>query len=572
MAKRYAASIRSAMAADQDLMLWTDKYAPQSRHDLAVRRNKVEELMCWLSTHADKLCILSGPAGCGKSAMVTALTAENGWEAIEYVSKVQMPWAECVRASHIHTQASHWYESKLDAYESFCAKAWMPVLGAHGKGRQHLILLDDVPTVVGSDQMRRMIEATMNLITRAPKVIVMVTEASSRDTEQQSSVPRDGWETASVPLALLSSLERFSPTKISLNAIPKTTIVKQLGIIAENEGVQGRITKSELQTIAEQSQGDLSSAILSLQFACAGKMMMSGVHENVGAKKRRRRAKQNAPDEQGTMQELLSHMLRDSSLSIFHGLGKLLYNKRCESNDDIAENHPSYLEEWMKRPRMDGFDPEDTVHASGLSGPSVTAFLHENILAFIDDAHIEDASQCLDQLCEADILAHRRDSTPYYGVEDDPDGSRGLSDLMASMVSSRGICFWNSHPAPRSWKPLKAPACFKVESSRRRNLDRLKRACSINRVLWGGSMDLTNHQAMASEMLPNIRVIAHRKSTETYQQPEQWERYWQGSVSVHINHDAPIQQQEDSHLTQMATPLQHVSKISMHEDDEDPIE
>lgn len=569
MAKRFGESIRS-MSGEQDMTLWTDKYAPRGRHDLAVRKNKVEELMSWFNTRTDKLCILSGPAGCGKSAMVKALTAEHGWEAVEYVSKVQTPWAECVRASRIKYRAEHLYESKLDAYESFCAKAWMPVLGTHGKGRDHLIVLDDVPTVVGSDQMKRMIEATIHLIRRAPKVIVVVTEASSRDTEQQSSAARDGWETASVPMALLSSLESFSPMKISLNPIPKTSIVKQLVILAENEGIQGRVTKSELQTIAEQSQGDLSSAILSLQFACAGKTIVLGLHGKLRDKKRRRR-QQHTPDEQGTMHELLSHMLRDSSLSIFHGLGKLLYNKRCGPSEDIDENRPSYLEEWMKRPRMDGFDPEDTVHASGLSGPSVTAFLHENILAFIDDNHIEDASKCLDQLCEADIVAHQRDSTPYYGVEDDPDGSRGLSDLMASIVSSRGICFWNSHPAPRSWKPLKAPSCFKVESSRRRNLDRLKRACSINRVVWGGSMDLANHEAMASAMLPTIRVIVHRKPNEMYQQPEQWERYWQGTVSVHVNHSGPSQQHQGSHLIRAnPTPLHQLSEKSIEE--EDPIE
>lgn len=87
-------------------------------------------------------------------------------------------------------------------------------------------------------------------------------------------------------------------------------------------------------------------------------------------------------------------------------------------------------------------------------------------------------------------------------------------------------------------------------------------------------MDLTNHQAMASEMLPNIRVIAQRKSNEMYQQPEQWERYWQGSVSVLVNHDAPIQEQQHSHLMTNPTSLglQHFSKASMYQDEDDPIE
>jgi hypothetical protein len=513
--------------------LWTDLHAPRKANDLIIRKNKIEELFEWIKNPYERVCILCGPAGCGKTTMLRVLSAECGWELVEYVPEIQLPW-------NTFTSRNNMYQSKLESFESYCSRAWMPTLNIEAKHREtgHLVVLDDVPTVVGEDHMMRLVKAAMMLLSRSPKTVIVVTSVSSRDSSEQHE-----FEQSSIPKQLLRAIEsQYRPRTISLNPIPKATMVKHLAAIADKQNVR-TIPKSDLQLIAEQSQGDLSSAILSLQFASAGKKLKH-------APQRRQRKVQKTDD--SDMIQVLSHMMRDSSLSIFHGLGKLLYNKRLSLM--TGENAPPLS--WMDRPPMDGFQPEETVHASGLSGSSVTAFLHENIPSFVDDEYIWDLSQCLEYLSFADTISHHWDTTPYYGtMNDEPDGSQGLSDMIASMIASRGVCFWNTHPAPRSWKPLKAPISFKVEHGRRTNTDRLSRACSESRILCGHAMDQSTFESMATEFLPYIRVIGR---DTIHQQPSQWDRYWQGSITTVVVHG--------SHPTTLP------QDIAQPDDDDDPIE
>jgi hypothetical protein len=514
------------LRAGSSTLQWTEKYAPTCRQQLLVRKNKVQEFADWLqasSPQANRLCILSGNSGCGKSTLIKVMAAECGLDIVEYVSKIQQ---------HRGNDRLDLYESKLETFESFCSRAWMPALASaptkNVRGKASLVVLDDVPTVVGEDQERRLIHATLGLVARSTKVVLSVTEISSKDSNEHYA-PGKKWETSSVPRSLLQTLEKTcGPVSISLNPIPKATMVKHLARIVSDEFLS--ISKEDLQSMAEHSQGDLSSAVLGLQFAARG---LKGRAVGRSEKAARRSAADPSlimagnngtgeNDKNHDDSDFLSRMGKDTSLSLFHGLGKLLYNKR------IQQREPNNIQyDDLHRDPMDGFDPESTVFSSGLSGPSVTAFLHENILAFIDEDYMGDIWQCLEHLSLADVLATGLGSMPYYGTSNgEPDGIRGMQDMLASIVASRGVCFWNAHPAPRSWKPLKAPVSFKVQHSIRSNADRLRVAASINRVDFGGARSQASYCAMSTEILPYVRAMGYK---EVHQQPRQWERYWQGS-------------------------------------------
>lgn len=466
-----------------DGVMWTDVYAPKTLNEVLIRKNKVQELVDWMNAPRDAVCVLSGPSGCGKSTLVRMVAAACRREIVEYIGNVQVDRSTLVYnpspASRDSTSVS-----KLEAYESFCARAWMPTFASSAT----VVVLDDMPIVVGDDQTDRFVKSTMTLLSRSKKTLIVYTGISSKDASEHQGMMR--WEESSIPKAMTQAMDAvYHPTKISLNPIPKATMVKHLCSIAKSENIS--MPKDDIQAIAEQSLGDLSHAILTLQFAARG---TSSVSHTMTA--------------------------RDSSLTLFHGLGKLLYNKR------IGEDIPSAYGAGGERAPMDGFNPEDTVHASGLSGPSVSAFLHENILAFIDDEHIEDTSQCLEQISFSDVVSSHRDTTPYYGT-DDHDAVRGMSDLVASIISSRGVCFWNMHPAPRTWKPLKAPQAFKVEHARRTNRQRLQKAAAVNRVEYGGSLDQSTFESMATEIVPYLRTC---HPFHVHQQPHEWDRYWQGTL------------------------------------------
>jgi len=528
-AKRQRAPLAPAPAAPS---LWTDSYAPNRQADLIIRKNKVEEFCQFLESPAT-VCILTAPAGSGKSTLIRVCCAERNIEVVEYIAKIQQ-----------QRQDDGVYESKLESYESFCSRAWMPTLDDEGASTSHrrqksLVVLDDIPTVVGEEQERRLVNATLGLVARSPKVVVAVTEISSKDTAEHYSSAGGKWENSSIPKVLTVALEKFySPLTVSLNPIPKATMVKHLASICDREMVQ--ISKEDLQNLWEHSQGDLSSALLGLQFATRGLTGTAGTASagNRRSAGRRRNAAgagstaaagstSTTATPAGNGVDVLAHMVRDSSLSVFHGLGKLLYNKRLpHPESEPTGPHAAAPRTARDRPPMDGFDPEGTVYASGLSGPSVTAFLHENILDFIDPEHVDDVAQCLDHLSLADVLSSKMDRTPYFGTaQDEPDGTRGLQDMLSSIVASRGVCYWNTHPAPRSWKPLKGPTAFRAERGRRANAVRLCRAASVNRVEYGGATSQSCCAAMSTEILPYVRGMGIK---DVLQQPQKWDRYWQG--------------------------------------------
>lgn len=195
---------------------WTNKYAPRTSADLQVRKPKVKEVKQWLESGA-KLCIISGPSGCGKSITLKLLCEELGVEILEFASQIQVPWQDVIwlrsnTGSDAALDVS--YSSKLDAYEAFCDRAWMPSLVQKEQGQsvsgnrpagdcRKLVILDDLPTVVGTDQMQRLIKATQNLVSRSisPTALV-ITNLSSKD-QSNLDMGINRWSDNSVPKVCL---------------------------------------------------------------------------------------------------------------------------------------------------------------------------------------------------------------------------------------------------------------------------------------------------------------------------------------------------------------------------------
>lgn len=57
---------------------------------------------------------------------------------------------------------------------------------------------------------------------------------------------------------------------------------------------------------------------------------------------------------------------------------------------------------------------------------------------------------------------------------DDEQGSATLADAAAASTAARGVCFSNTHPAPRRWLPLGGPALFVAERAVRQNKEELQ--------------------------------------------------------------------------------------------------
>ena len=194
---------------------------------------------------------------------------------------------------------------------------------------------------------------------------------------------------------------------------------------------------------------------------------------------------------------------------------------------------------------MDGFDPGDVLTASGLEATSVNAFLHENLPHFIQDSEIFDLAACLGELSTSDILSStgRRRYNDSLNAGDDAPGGSTIADSCAAMVAARGVCFWNTHPAPRQWQPLRAPCLFTVHRGMLNNSEQLHDAAGVGRIVYGGSGGLDSAALLATELVPAVRGVCQQiRAPYTapisliYQQPAKWTRYWNGKLHESVFH------------------------------------
>ena len=137
-------------------------------------------------------------------------------------------------------------------------------------------------------------------------------------------------------------LEAHGAATISFNPFTAANTAKALRAILERE--RRHLPEADVQAIAEQANGDLHNAISTLQFVCTGAAAAPAPAR--AARPRARGAKRKAPAGgkeaaaaaatataggsagAGGQASQVGYALRDSSLSLFHALGKLLYSKR----------------------------------------------------------------------------------------------------------------------------------------------------------------------------------------------------------------------------------------------------
>ena len=144
---------------------------------------------------------------------------------------------------------------------------------------------------------------------------------------------------------------------------------------------------------------------------------------------------------------------KESSISLFHALGKFLYAKRKPSDDALE----SEVEITLNRARVDA------------APKTVIDFLFENTPDFIDNRKIDALSQFLKHVSDADVFSCGSQRWKYG----DGDQSQSLVlERLASIVAARGCVSVQSRPPESSWRPLRAPSASRnakeVEDSSRR--------------------------------------------------------------------------------------------------------
>jgi len=215
--------------------IWADKYAPRKTSEVLGNSEAVSKIAKWLSAWKGgkapekKAILLSGPTGTGKTAMVYAISNELGYEVVE-VNASDKRDRETVRRI-------------VGAY------ALQGSLLDNTTGR--VLLIDEVDGLSG-DEDRGGVSAMIETIKETVNPIIFTAN--------------DKWNPKIRPLQSHCMI-------LDIRRIQTSTITNALIKICQKEGIKPN--PEALRTMAENSNGDLRSAINDLQAVAEGKTEIS---------------------------------------------------------------------------------------------------------------------------------------------------------------------------------------------------------------------------------------------------------------------------------------------------------
>ncbi|KAG4303667.1 hypothetical protein PCK1_000185 [Pneumocystis canis] len=372
-----------------DTMMWSDKYAPLSVDDLAVSKKKVNEIRHYLSIalkhdSEKKLIILMGPAGSGKTSVINVLSREMGFEILEWRNPMHL----------LTGNTGLDYQSLVSKFENFLliSKRYSSLDFGVPKDSSNtkVILIEDLPNIYTSsydtpnkenDFQLAILRYILSSRNKYPLVLI-ITELDFKEFEETNSRKIQGLHMRS--LLGKAIIESEKVIQINFNPITKASLQKSINKIIDIECRYSKKPDSELiESIISSSSGDIRSALNTLQFIIG----IISKNPEISPKYEGLLQKDNMESKLSKEQILLINSItnRDSTLGLFHAIGKVIYNKRIgDSLDDKPQNIssknclPFYLKAYERRPLK--MNPDDILNTISVDYDTYILALHHNYL------------------------------------------------------------------------------------------------------------------------------------------------------------------------------------------------
>ena len=281
----------------------------------------------------------------------------------------------------------------------------------------------------------------------------------------------------------------YSPSAriCQIHGVAKPKMKKCLQTIVKAERL--KVSDTLFEELHSSSKGDMRHAIMALQFQFAS---AGGIGKAIGG------ARGQSSDRD-----------RDTKLSTFHALGKLLYAKRkklgSEGDSTVTARAtwnsilPSHL--YDSRPSLE-FVPEDVMNKSDIERSGAVSFLSYHSPEFFTDEM--ELSTAFDHFSDAALFLDRT----YSANRDRSDSIFPLEYV--SSIAGRAVANANKNPAPNRFRQLSAPKIFEVTKKKKGNevsmLQLCKRlSCGSDVLSLGTVIGSTNHFVV--DTLPYLRNI-----------------------------------------------------------------
>ncbi|TDZ53105.1 Cell cycle checkpoint protein RAD17 [Colletotrichum trifolii] len=468
---------------DDDLRPWSERFGPLTLDELAVHKRKVSDVRKWLEDVVggrlrQRLLLLKGAAGSGKTTTMRLLAKEMGAELLEWRNPSGMNGANLGYSS----ASAQFHEflgrggkfGQLDLGLTTDEPLARPTMGKTDHAAQKIILVEEFPNTfsTSSTALTSFRNSILEyLTTNTPSLtafgrrpsepitpIVMVISETLLTTTSASA------DSFTAHRLLGPEILRHPGTRvIEFNAIAPTLLTKALELVVQKEARKSGRRRTPGPPVLKRlgDIGDIRSAISSLEFMCLKGDQDADWGAKVALSKQSKGAKAAITMTQGEKDTLELISQREASLGIFHAVGKVVYNKREDTSagPNPAEALPSYLAH-QSRPKPSEVSVDTLVDETGTDTHTFISALHENYMYSCETVPPLDASTpldyvngCLEYISESDLLCPSSDiffgGRGNYGFGKDSGSHVLRQDEMAFQVAVRGMLFSLPHPVKR---------------------------------------------------------------------------------------------------------------------------
>ncbi|XP_060645500.1 cell cycle checkpoint protein RAD17 [Drosophila nasuta] len=437
---------------------WIESFAPSCSDDLAVHPKKLEEVRNWLlhcqalrSKYPAQICLITGPAGSGKTATLRVLAQEFGYALQEWINPV-----DCEEIQMLGDQptGNSYASSQLEAFKSFLLRAsrYKSLLTAQNK---RILLVEDFPNVLLKDAATIFEELMDEYMSYGKSPLVFIV------ADSKSRVLNISYKLFTDQLKAKLRIEH-----ICFNAIAATIMqrsMKRFGTLMQQEQHKALYklpTQNVMDSIVVCAQGDIRNALINLHFGSlkgAPSMATKQLQLNVSAPSKGRKKKAT---------NTLKSIGRDESITMMHALGRVF--------------NPKYAEDNAQRLLH---SPEDLAEAFCTEPRNFVNFIHANYLPhFLDISH---AMEAVNDIGVADML-----------LQEYRDDSLGLVGLN---IAVRGCMVPNVAPVS-GWMPVRGPKRLTIQPQ----------LTAGEQNLLGSSYAGISKSVYASEYSSFVKIIASK--------------------------------------------------------------